>query len=139
MREDVMAKKQGSHIGKTGSLITRRKMLQMFGASGAGLLLARCGAAPQTTNLAPTAAAQPTVAAPQPTAAAAQPTTAAGVATTSDLSKWRLGTVDPGWNGTLRAFSWESEGEMRKWQLHIDTFLKADYPNAKPEITWGVP
>jgi multiple sugar transport system substrate-binding protein len=35
--------------------------------------------------------------------------------------------------------SWEDEGEMRKFLLHIDTFFNNFYPDMEPEIEWGVP
>ena len=43
------------------------------------------------------------------TGAGSQPAAAAG-----DLAQWRLGKVDPNWNGTFRATAWEDEGEMRE-------------------------
>ncbi|MFN8491337.1 MAG: extracellular solute-binding protein [Caldilineaceae bacterium] len=97
----------------------RRQMLQFMGVGAAGLALAGCLPPPQAT---------------QSTGSGGEAAAAVG-----DLSKWRLGKVDPNWNGTFKAFSWEDEGEMRKWQYHIGNFFKANYPKAKPEITWGVP
>ena len=34
--------------------------------------------------------------------------------------------------------SWEGEGEMRKWLLHINKFFNTYYPNVKQTIDWGV-
>ena len=34
--------------------------------------------------------------------------------------------------------SWEGEGEMRKWLLHINKFFNTYYPSVKQTIDWGV-
>ena len=39
--------------------------------------------------------------------------------------------------GDFRAMSWETEAEMRKWQLHIDKFVD-NYPNMKVQIDYGI-
>jgi multiple sugar transport system substrate-binding protein len=41
--------------------------------------------------------------------------------------------------GTFRAMSWETEAEMRKWQLHINNFFKKNYPNMEVQIDYGIP
>jgi len=112
-------------------------MLKMLGLSGGGLLLASCGAAPS----APAVQATP---APAATAqASTAPTTAAqgaeAAVASGQYDKWRIGSVDPKFAGDFRALSWEGEGEMRKWLLHLNSYMKAEYPNAKLQITWGVP
>ena len=41
--------------------------------------------------------------------------------------------------GDFKIMSWEDEGEMRKFLLHIDRFFETFYPGMEPEIEWGVP
>jgi multiple sugar transport system substrate-binding protein len=41
-------------------------------------------------------------------------------------------------SGTLRAMSWETESEMRKWFRHTDEFFSTRYPNMTPEIEYGI-
>ena len=100
------------------NLMNRRQMLRLMGVTGVGLAMAGCLPPPSATQSGDAGQA---------------------AASTMDLSKWRLGSVDPNWEGTFKALSWEDEGEMRKWNYHIDNFFKANYPKAKTEINWGVP
>lgn len=116
--------------------MSRRQVLRLMGAGvgagGVGLVLSGC-AVPRTTSVAPAQA--PAAQATQAPASQTDQTSAA----TGDLSKWKLGKVDSNFSGTFKALSWEDEGEMRKWLLHIGDFFKANYPNAKQEVNWGIP
>ena len=53
--------------------------------------------------------------------------------------KWLTGRVAPDITGAMKIMSWEDEGEMRKFLLHIDRFFKTFYPEMKVEIEWGIP
>ena len=115
-----------------GRQITRRQLLTALGLGGTGLLLAGCGAAPDAP------AGQASQA---PAGVASTGASAAGGAAVApgQYDDWRLGTVDPSFADEFRAFSWEGEGEMRKWLLHLESYMQAEYPAATLQITWGVP
>jgi len=51
---------------------------------------------------------------------------------------WLTGKVPPEQSGPFSILSWEDEGEMRKWLLHINRFFDEYYPNMEVEIDWGV-
>jgi len=52
---------------------------------------------------------------------------------------WLTGVVEPDASGTFKMMSWEDEGEMRKFLLHIERFFTTYYPNINYEIEWGIP
>jgi multiple sugar transport system substrate-binding protein len=56
-----------------------------------------------------------------------------------EAKKWLTGKVPADSTGDFKIMSWEDEGEMRKFLLHIDRFFKTFYPGMKPEIEWGIP
>ena len=52
---------------------------------------------------------------------------------------WNTGMIEPDITGEMYIMSWEDEGEMRKFLLHIDRFFTTYYPAMEYEIEWGVP
>jgi multiple sugar transport system substrate-binding protein len=50
-----------------------------------------------------------------------------------------LARQDESLTGTFRTMSWETEAEMRKWQLHINSFFEENYPNLEVQIDYGIP
>jgi len=51
---------------------------------------------------------------------------------------WLTGLVKPDVTGDFYMVSWEGEGEMRKWLLHIGKFFSKYYPKIKWNLDWGV-
>ncbi len=51
---------------------------------------------------------------------------------------WLTGLVKPDVAGDFHMLSWEGEGEMRKWLLHIGKFFSKYYPNIKWTLDWGI-
>lgn len=51
---------------------------------------------------------------------------------------WLTGNVPPDSAAPFRIMSWEGEGEMRKWLLHINRFFDTYYPNMEVEVDWGI-
>ena len=73
-----------------------------------------------------------------PAAPAAAPTTAAAPEAAAGTWPWSTGNVMQDTGGPFRMMSWEGEGEMRKWLLHIGNFFEQYYPNMEWEVDWGV-
>ena len=57
----------------------------------------------------------------------------------AERKRWLTGKVPPDITGTFKMMSWEDEGEMRKFLLHIERFFTTFYPKMKYEIEWGIP
>src|SRR5690242_10128341 len=51
---------------------------------------------------------------------------------------WVTGLVSPDLTGEFNMVSWEGEGEMRKWLLHIGKFFSKYYPKVKWNLDWGI-
>jgi len=51
---------------------------------------------------------------------------------------WITGLVSPDLEGEFNMVSWEGEGEMRKWLLHIGKFFSKYYPKVKWNLDWGI-
>jgi multiple sugar transport system substrate-binding protein len=51
---------------------------------------------------------------------------------------WLTSLVKSDATGDFRIMSWEGEGEMRKWLLHIGKFFSKYYPNIKWNLDWGI-
>lgn len=98
--------------------LSRRGFLQLSATATAGLALAACVA---------------------PVAPSAAPAEAPAGASSAEAQKWLTGKVPADITGDFRIVSWEDEGEMRKFLLHIDRFFQSFYPGMKPEIEWGIP
>ncbi len=97
--------------------LSRRDFLRIgAGVTGMGILSA-CTTVPAAPAAAPEAAA---------------PEAAAGT------WPWSTGKVAQDTGGPFRMMSWEGEGEMRKWLLHIGNFFEEYYPNVEWEVDWGV-
>lgn len=102
--------------------LSRRDFLRLSSTAAAGALLAACQ---------PQFAVQPQ---------AAQPVVEKVVTVEVEVqNKWLTGKVAADQAGDFKIMSWEDEGEMRKFLLHIDRFFSNFYPNIEPEIEWGVP
>ena len=72
-----------------------------------------------------------------PPAGVTQPAAVAtGAAAAND--PWLTGLVPPDLAADFRMMSWEGEGEMRKWLLHINKFFNTYYPSVKQTIDWGI-
>jgi len=54
------------------------------------------------------------------------------------LDPWLTGLVSPDAIGDFDMTSWEGEGEMRKWLLHVGKFFSKYYPNMEWNLDWGV-
>ena len=72
-----------------------------------------------------------------PAAPATEPTAAAAVES-GEIDPWLTGNVPRDTGGPFRMMSWEGEGEMRKWLLHIGNFFEQYYPEVEWEVDWGV-
>lgn len=51
---------------------------------------------------------------------------------------WLTGNVPSDISTPFRIMSWEGEGEMRKFMLHINRFFDKYYPNVEPDVDWGI-
>jgi multiple sugar transport system substrate-binding protein len=51
---------------------------------------------------------------------------------------WVTGLIAPDIAGEFNMVSWEGEGEMRKWLLHIGKFFTTYYPKVKWNLDWGI-
>ena len=97
--------------------LSRRQFLHV-GAAVSGLALAACVA-------------------PAPAAPAAEEP--AAPVDSEMAQRWLTGLVDRDTSGDFKIMSWEDEGEIRKFLLHIDEFFTTFYPGMEPEVEWGVP
>jgi multiple sugar transport system substrate-binding protein len=108
--------------------MNRRDFLKLSSTAAAGALLSACvaqpAAAPQVVEKVVTVEVEKEVV-KEVEVAAADP--------------WLTGMVPPDQSGSFKIMSWEDEGEMRKFLLHIDRFFNNYYPNMEPEIEWGIP
>ena len=105
---------------------SRRDFLRLSAVTTAGIALTACAApAPQ----------------PAPAASNGSGDTASmtDVADSEAAQKWLTGLVDRDTSGDFKIMSWEDEGEIRKFLLHIESFFEEFYPNMEPEIEWGIP
>ncbi len=60
-------------------------------------------------------------------------------ASAEEIDRWLTGQVPPDIAGDFKIMSWEDEGEIRKFLLHIEEFFDNFYPNMTPEVEWGIP
>ena len=60
-------------------------------------------------------------------------------ASDDEVAQWLTGNVPAEQSGDFKIMSWEDEGEIRKFLLHINQFFDTFYPNMEPEIEWGIP
>ncbi|MEM7129063.1 MAG: sugar ABC transporter substrate-binding protein [Chloroflexota bacterium] len=102
--------------------LSRRRFLQVSAAGTATLALAAC----------------PAPAAPQGAPASGE-AAAARSATSEEVTRWLTGQVDADITGDFKIMSWEDEGEIRKFLLHIEDFFSKFYPGMTPEVEWGIP
>ncbi|MEM7535458.1 MAG: sugar ABC transporter substrate-binding protein [Chloroflexota bacterium] len=102
--------------------LTRRGFLQLSAA---------------TTTLALAACVAPT--GPGATQESSEAMSDMGSASSEEAARWLTGTVDREISGDFKIMSWEDEGEIRKFLLHIDEFFEKFYPGMTPEVEWGVP
>ena len=73
-----------------------------------------------------------------PAVPAAAPTAAPAAEAPAEGWPWSTGKVARDTGGPFRMMSWEGEGEMRKWLLHIGNFFEQYYPEVDWEVDWGV-
>jgi len=107
--------------------LSRRDFLRISAAATAGAMMAACApAAPQIVEVEKEVPVEKVVV---QTVEVAKEV----------VDKWLTGKVDPGVTGTFKMMSWEDEGEMRKFLLHIERFFSTYYPKMKYEIEWGIP
>lgn len=98
--------------------LSRRNFLRLAATATTGLAMAACVA---------------------PVAPASAPAQAPAGANAEEAKKWLTGQVAADTAGDFKIMSWEDEGEMRKFLLHIDQFFQSFYPGMTPEIEWGIP
>lgn len=98
-------------------LLSRRRFLQV-GAVASSVALAACVA---------------------PTAPPAEDMAAGEAVDSEAAARWLTGMGDRDATGDFKIMSWEDEGEIRKFLLHINEFFDAFYPGLEPEVEWGIP
>lgn len=98
--------------------LSRRSFLRFTATAAAGMAMVACVA---------------------PVAPAAAPTAASMAESSEEARRWLTGNVAPDTTGDFKIMSWEDEGEMRKFLVHIDRFFQNFYPGVTPEIEWGIP
>ena len=110
--------------------IARRDFIRTGALLAGGSFLAAC--APQTTTQTVSQENVP------PQATEAPEATKVSNNTENVKDPWITGLVPSDFSGEFNMVSWEGEGEMRKWLLHIGKFFDRYYPKAKWNVDWGI-
>ncbi|MEM7034882.1 MAG: extracellular solute-binding protein [Chloroflexota bacterium] len=107
--------------------LSRREFLKWSSVVSAGAALAACAPVPAGDTGGDTAASSSDGAMVE------------RMATDEEVAQWLTGKVPADQAGDFKIMSWEDEGEIRKFLLHINQFFDTFYPGMEPEIEWGIP